>query len=243
MYEKYFQDVLNVYTGKGWYEKGSGKNLNALYKNYPSTKPPFSGNLYDYVEIGTCDFEIGSGTFENNKKYLLVEPLKNYLDNIPDNRNITKVNAAISNVKTDLKIYFIREDDITKYNLPLWVRGCNKIGEKHPTVVKLLKELNIYQNNIFSEKVVPAITFKDLITDFEVNHIVNLKVDTEGYDHIIFKDVINCLLQKRVEIDNITLEYITSHKNTKKIDKLYQSIKHLYPKSIRLGDNIYFSKL
>jgi len=35
MYEKYFTDVLNVYTGEGWYEPGDVKVLNALRKNYP----------------------------------------------------------------------------------------------------------------------------------------------------------------------------------------------------------------
>lgn len=35
MYEKYFQDVLNVYTSKGWYEQGSTAQLKALYKLYP----------------------------------------------------------------------------------------------------------------------------------------------------------------------------------------------------------------
>jgi glycosyltransferase involved in cell wall biosynthesis len=34
MYEKYFQDVLDVYNGKGWYTLKDGKNLEALYKNY-----------------------------------------------------------------------------------------------------------------------------------------------------------------------------------------------------------------
>ena len=33
MYEKYFQDVLNVYTGEGWYADGS--DIYALYKHYP----------------------------------------------------------------------------------------------------------------------------------------------------------------------------------------------------------------
>jgi len=35
MYEKYFQDVLNVYTGEGWYEKVDGLALDALVKEYP----------------------------------------------------------------------------------------------------------------------------------------------------------------------------------------------------------------
>ena len=34
MYEKYFQDVLDVYTGKGWYTEKHSENLEALYKNY-----------------------------------------------------------------------------------------------------------------------------------------------------------------------------------------------------------------
>jgi glycosyltransferase involved in cell wall biosynthesis len=36
MYEKYFKDVLDVYTGKGWYAKGN--DINALEKNYSFEK-------------------------------------------------------------------------------------------------------------------------------------------------------------------------------------------------------------
>jgi glycosyltransferase involved in cell wall biosynthesis len=34
MYEKYFQDILDVYTRKGWYTEKDGSNLDALYKKY-----------------------------------------------------------------------------------------------------------------------------------------------------------------------------------------------------------------
>jgi hypothetical protein len=33
MYEKYFSDVLDVYTGEGWYSKGNG--IYAGMRNYP----------------------------------------------------------------------------------------------------------------------------------------------------------------------------------------------------------------
>ena len=36
MYEKYFTDVLNVYTGEGWYAQLDSKCLDSLYKHYPS---------------------------------------------------------------------------------------------------------------------------------------------------------------------------------------------------------------
>lgn len=35
MYEKYFEDVLDVYRGSGWYAEKDGSNLNALYREYP----------------------------------------------------------------------------------------------------------------------------------------------------------------------------------------------------------------
>jgi glycosyltransferase involved in cell wall biosynthesis len=37
MYEEYFQNVLNVYTGKGWYVRNTDrKNLNYLHRTYPN---------------------------------------------------------------------------------------------------------------------------------------------------------------------------------------------------------------
>ncbi len=35
MYEKYFQDILDVYTDKGWYQSKNKTTLNSLYKYYP----------------------------------------------------------------------------------------------------------------------------------------------------------------------------------------------------------------
>ena len=36
MYEKYFTDVLNVHTGKGWYAESTMTSLDALQKEYPT---------------------------------------------------------------------------------------------------------------------------------------------------------------------------------------------------------------
>ena len=69
MYEKYFQDVLNVHTGKGWYETGN-ENLNALFYQLPNnTKKevvPHQDKEYDHeVDFwGDC-----TNTFGEDKKH------------------------------------------------------------------------------------------------------------------------------------------------------------------------------
>jgi glycosyltransferase involved in cell wall biosynthesis len=45
MYEKFFTDVLNVYTGRGWYEPTSPSALKALEKKYPNH--PSIGNWWE----------------------------------------------------------------------------------------------------------------------------------------------------------------------------------------------------
>jgi FkbM family methyltransferase len=241
MYEKYFKDVLNIFTGNGWYEKSPSTDLNVLYKEYPIGSVPIEGPIYDYVDIGTSDFEIGSGQIEAGKKYILVEPLKSYLDNIPNHKNITKVNAAVGNKNEDLTIFYINQENIAKHNLPYWARGCNKIGEKHPILIDLLKQLNITED-IFTKEIVKVITFEQLIKEYNIKRIVNLKIDTEGYDHIILQDVVECILNQKIKIDNITVEYINYHGNTFTIDSLYEKIKHLYPVRQKNGDNLILTK-
>lgn len=197
---------------------------------------------YTHVDVGTSDFEIGFGQIEDEKTYLLVEPLKFYLDNIPHRENVTKVNVAIGSQKGSLQIWYVSLDNIAKYNLPYWVRGCNKIGEKHPTVIKLLQDLNISED-IFTYAIIDVITVKELFESHNVTHISNLKIDTEGYDHIILDGVAESLLLDEVVIDNIIVEYIDSHGNTKDIDDVYEKIKHLYPSYKRSGDNLFLSKV
>lgn len=199
-------------------------------------------NSYDHVDIGTCDFEIANGVFEKEKKYLLVEPLKYYLDNIPDGENVIKVNSAVGADNVPLSIFYIEECDIIKYNLPFWVRGCNSIGRKHPVVLDLLKHLNMDNLDIFKEKKVESITFRQLIENYKINYIVNLKVDTEGYDHIIFNDVVDCIMSGKVEIENITLEYRPDLGSVSGIDILYDKISNIYPIREVYGDNIFLYK-
>lgn len=195
----------------------------------------------DYLDIGTSDFDIGNGSIEDCKTYLLVEPVEYYLNNIPNKDNILKANCAISDRDGFVNVYYIEEHNIEKYKLPYWVRGCNKINEKHPTVVKLLKYLNI-SDDIVTCKEIRSITFNTLIKNYNIESINNLKIDTEGHDHIVLKEVAKCLFENAISIQNIKLEYLPVFGNTKEIDNTCSVIKHLYPVQNVIGENIHLSK-
>jgi 2-polyprenyl-3-methyl-5-hydroxy-6-metoxy-1,4-benzoquinol methylase len=91
MYEKYFKDVLNVYTGKGWYANLESKCLEALEKEYP--KHPTLCN-YDNIEIEELPFAknlagwIGNN-FKNKKVIdvgcgpgIYVKEIKKYIEDV-----------------------------------------------------------------------------------------------------------------------------------------------------------------
>jgi glycosyltransferase involved in cell wall biosynthesis len=56
MYEEYFQSVLNVYGGNGWYEKNDARgDLNWLHKQYPEYPERFNHDVMDAEERPMAD--------------------------------------------------------------------------------------------------------------------------------------------------------------------------------------------
>ena len=73
---------------------------------------------YDFIEIGTSNFEtlIQNAT---NEKGLSVEPLKYYLDCLPDKTNVKKINVAITDepLCDTVDFYYIPENVIIENRL------------------------------------------------------------------------------------------------------------------------------
>lgn len=194
----------------------------------------------DYLEIGTCDFEIADGHIDQTKRYLFVEPINTYLDRLPSGENVIKLNAAVSYKEGMMDMFFVNESDIQKHNLPYWVKGCNRLGEKHPTVLKLLSDLNL--PDLFSIKQVPVTTFNELMKSNGVSEIVNLKIDTEGHDHVIMWDVIKYMNEHELNIETIKFEYIPAFNNTNALDTICMALGKKYPHQKLIGDNMVLLK-
>jgi FkbM family methyltransferase len=154
---------------------------------------------YDFIEIGTSDFRTLIQTCKDNEIGLSVEPIKMYLDNLPDKPNVTKVNCAISNVNSTIEVFYVKPEDIIKHNLPNWVRGCNAINKPHPTVLNLLGNKH---DLIITKETVKVINWFTLIEMYNIESITYLKIDTEGHDGLILDDYYNTCLNNRKLLAN-----------------------------------------
>jgi len=156
---------------------------------------------YDFIEIGTSDFDTLLET-TTDKIGISIEPLKYYLNNIPDNDKVIKVNCAISDTDFETDIFWISPDDIKKYNLPNWLRGCNSIINPHPTAIKELDKVNLSQ--IYKTSKCKCITWATLVNTYDITSVNLLKIDTEGHDCKIIK---NILYSNTILPDEILFEY------------------------------------
>jgi FkbM family methyltransferase len=143
---------------------------------------------YDFIEIGTSDFDT---LLENtiDQIGISIEPLKYYLDKLPNNDKVIKVNCAISNIDFETNIFWISPEDIEKYNLPNWLRGCNSIINPHPTAIYELNKVNLL--HIYKTSTCKCITWTTLVNTYNITSVNLLKIDTEGHDCKIIQNILH----------------------------------------------------
>jgi FkbM family methyltransferase len=143
---------------------------------------------YDFIEIGTSDFQTLLQTTEVQIG-LSIDPIKLYLNNLPNNSHVIKVNCAISDRNGIADVFWLDPKDIEEYNLPWYLRGCNSIIKPHKTTMMELEERNL--EFLLKQTTCEMITWKTLVERYDVNELDVLKIDTEGHDCVIINDIID----------------------------------------------------
>lgn len=149
--------------------------------------------MIDFVEIGTCDFDTLCET--NISSGLVIEPIKHYLDKLPNRDNLIKLNIAISPTDTEstVDIYYIPPELIAEHDLPIWLKGCNSINKPHP------------QHSVYPYAIRQTVQCRPLhivLAEHNITEINHLKIDTEGADC----GILNCLAQHDIRPNIITFE-------------------------------------
>lgn len=165
----------------------------------------------DFIEIGTSDFRTLA---HSTGVGISIEPIKPYFDNLPERKGLTKINAAISNSTRVAKAYYCDPEFIKRLNLPAWLKGCNSIDTKHPSVAAWCKKQGIKESDLVKETEVECITLKRLFEAYNVEEVDFLKVDTEGHDYYIIKSLFeleNMPIIKKIQFESNSLMRIDQH--------------------------------
>jgi hypothetical protein len=142
---------------------------------------------YNYIEIGTSNFETAIDFVKDNEVALLVEPIKHYLESLPSKENVIKLNCAVSPTAQELpaKIYYIPEKVIIENKLPFHMKGCNSINDYHP-LHGGFKRFVVIED-------IPCLPLAKIFEQQNVEGVGQIKIDTEGCDHGIMLQLIEWL--------------------------------------------------
>ncbi len=155
---------------------GNFKNISNFY-----TSAAKEYMKYDFIEIGTSDFETEIQECSEDSVGLSIEPISYYLQKLPNKKNVTKINCAVSNYDGKIKIFYISEENIKKHNYPDFLRGCNSVEKVHPVLKGSFFNINVPDELITCEEV-EVKTLKTIFKNYFVESINHLKLDTEGHD-------------------------------------------------------------
>ena len=119
----------------------------------------------DFIEIGTSNFDTLIEKSTDETVGLSIEPIKEYLEDLPDKNNVKKLNYAISDEDRQGEMYYIppgiiqKHFGFTKYK---YLQGCNALDHPHISQVKALKTFNL-DPALIEKYPIEVISFKTLI--------------------------------------------------------------------------------
>ena len=175
----------------------------------------------DFLEIGTSNFDTLIQSANDDTIGFSVEPIRHYLDQLPNKKQCRKINCAIAvdDKVGDIQIYYIPEHVIIENNLNEALKGCNSVNDYHPAHVRL--ELTKYVQ-IDTVQQIPISTF---LTQHNIRNIKYLKIDIEGYDADVMLYLYNYLKDKSTifypNIIKFETNYLTPVTKVNNIIKLY----------------------
>jgi FkbM family methyltransferase len=163
-----------------------GASKSVPLTNHGSASP--EGVHLDFIEIGTSDFDTCIQEATEGTWGLSVEPLRPYLDNLPEKPHVKKVQQAVSDRSGTIDFFYLEPDTIRQLKLPRWVRGCNSVDKPHPQVASLLRKRGFQDpTSMFTKDVVRVTDVPTLLREHNVASVHFLKIDTEGHDCTILR--------------------------------------------------------
>ena len=142
----------------------------------PSCDPPSPGH-FDFVEIGTNDFDTLIELARPCTRGISVDAMQFYLDRLPSRPHVEKINAAIVESTPPRHVEFFSADllELERRNLT-YLRGSG--GASKHAAGTLERELQRHNaSDLLKRTLTPALTFDELMARFDARSISYLKIE------------------------------------------------------------------
>ena len=205
-YEKFFQDVLNVYTAEGWY------TVDTLRK---SALKKLSDAPRQVLVVGACDgvsHDLLYPHIIKNPEWetVFVEPVKEYFDKLVENcgnrENFSFENSAIMETSGTATIHKVPSSSIADGSAPKWANGVSSFYPDKGAISGF---------DTLEEEEVNCITAKELLSKYTIYNVDILQIDCEGADAAVFNSLWDqnlrpyLIMIEVVNMDTDDLEAIT----------------------------------
>lgn len=216
---------------------------------------------YDFIEIGTAFFDTLIEKADDLQYGLSIEPITEYLEKLPNKKNVTKINGAVvaDEDSNGLDVYYVTEEIIDKFNLGIWMKGCNSVGKPHDFHTgyfpcpwtwhhhpdrKSLKTTDLLAMGLVTKKTIPCYTYKNLIDTYNIGKVKQLKIDTEGYDCKILDSVLKYYLNSPELLPEFISFESNAHSDSVAVNEITKRLINLgYDISYREEGNVTDAKL
>ena len=167
---------------------------------------------YNFVEIGTCDYDTLLEWCNEEQIGLSVEPIKIYLDKLPNKSNVIKVNAAITSENKMVDLFYVKPENQDKYNIS-FTKGWGTIIKPHKGHGDPEKLL---ESGILTKTTIEGITWKTLCERYNIGSVDWVKIDAEGHDCVIVNSILDYseFLPEKISFEKTHCEELEL-KNTK----------------------------
>lgn len=178
----------------------------------------------DFIEIGSSCYETLCESCSDTEKGMTIEPIKEYLDKLPNKINVIKINIAITANRTSDKItmYYLSDEYINNSGLNTGFRGLNNVYGIHPAI------RGSYHEYFVGTIEVPVLNIEELLINYNIRKIGFLKIDTEGHDCVILGGLFEYLKNKDREYYPKKIQFESNHlTDPTHVDTILSSFSHL----------------
>lgn len=154
---------------------------------------------YHFIEIGTANFDTFIQKANDKVIGLSIEPLKHLLNQLPEKKNVTKINCAISDEEREMTIYYVTQESIDKYEFPWWFIGSSSVNKINDNIERVLLERGIDPSLVVESQIVKTQKLDKIIAEYNISSLSILKIDTEGHDAIILSKFFEDYLSEKIK--------------------------------------------